>query len=116
MSSIAVPHANDVACPACGVAAGVQCIGAFRHYERIKAAVVVTREANASERRAMDTRCCCGFIAPNGVLPSSSRWHAAHKRQHLERYPNVDALTIENLDMLITLAARRELLAAEACS
>lgn len=48
--------------------------------------------------------CACGMpriVTPCFPRPFTTRWHILHRKVHLATFPNVDQVTIENLDLAI---------------
>lgn len=54
-------------------------------------------------------KCVCGFDTK--LPPNSAAWHRAHRANHLEVFPRVDAQTLANLDALVTVFERKEAIA-----
>lgn len=52
------------------------------------------------------TTCVCGFVTK--LNPRSSAYHRAHRANHLEVFPGVDAATRRNLDELVRVFELRE--------
>lgn len=58
--------------------------------------------------------CTCGFATR--LNPNTAAYHRAHRANHLEVFPDVDAATRANMDALVAMFERREARAAERAS